>query len=72
MKVKAQTARTPVGAYPAPLDPNFHKQMEECETKEDLFALIISDKGFVCPDALNEVVARGLYQEYQKWKANED
>lgn len=69
MKVSAKKIKTPVGYFPAPMSPAFKGQLEKCKTNEDLFNLV-EEKGFINPDAFNEVDSRGLYQEYQQWKRN--
>lgn len=67
MKPVAKTIKTPVGYFPAPFSPAFASKLEQCNSNEDLFALV-EEKGFINPDAFNEVNARGLYFEYKKWK----
>lgn len=67
MKPIQKTAPTPIGNIPAPMSPRFEKDLEKCETNEDLFE-IVEDNGFINPDAFNEVCARGLYIDYQQWK----
>lgn len=64
MKIQAKTISTPVGIFPAPLNPHFQTELEKCETKEDLFAIVVETNGFINPDAINEVVVRGWYSEY--------
>ena len=67
MKLKAKTIWTPCGTMSAPFNPNFGKILENCKTNEDLFALV-DVNGFIDSDALNEVCARDLYNDYQNWK----
>ena len=67
MELVAKTIKTPVGAYPAPLDPYFVTVLAACQNDEDLFQLVETKQGFINPDALNEVEARGLYADYCKW-----
>ena len=67
MELVAKTIDTPVGVYPAPLNPAFFKELKKCKTNEDLFKLV-EPNGFINPDALNEVKARELLGEYQDWR----
>jgi len=71
MKPTAETVPTPIGDITAPVDPTFEDRLAECETREDLFELVHTEQGHVDPDALAEVRARGLYQEYQAWKGQD-
>ena len=66
MECQAKTIKTPVGNLQAPLNPHFKEQMQTCNDKYDLFKLV-DVNNFICPDAFNEVVHRGLYQEYLNW-----
>ena len=67
MEIKAKTISTPAGVFPAPLDPHFAKELAKCDTKKDLFQLVETREGFIVPDAMNEVVVRGWYNDYFKW-----
>lgn len=67
MEIQAKTISTPAGAFPAPLDPHFANELAKCDTKEDLFQLVETRQGFIVPDAINEVVVRGWYNDYFKW-----
>jgi hypothetical protein len=67
MDHQAKEIDTPVGPIEAPMDPSFSSKLSECSTREDLFRLV-EPGPFIDPDALAEVRARGLYQEYQDWK----
>lgn len=68
MKIRANHIETPIGFLPAPLSPDFPRVLGECKTNEDLFKLLESKRGFVNPDVFAEIEARGLYQEYKKWR----
>ena len=70
MKVEARSIKTPIGYYLSPLNPSFVKELEECQTNEDLFKLV-DVNGFINPDAFNEVNARNLYGDYCRWKKGE-
>jgi hypothetical protein len=67
MEVIAKTIKTPVGIFNAPLNPGFKETMAELNTEEDLFALV-DVGGFICPDAFNEVLSRGIFDKYKAWK----
>lgn len=67
MKSLAKTIKTPVGTYAAPLHPGFEEKLAKCSSDQDLFGMVETN-GFIDPDAFNEVRARGLYDEYKKWK----
>ena len=66
MKVRATKAWTPVGYWPAPMHPGFAAKLAKCETNEDLFALC--GRGLMDPDAFNEILARRLVPEYERWR----
>lgn len=67
----AQTfVKTPVGIFRGPLSPKFEDRLKDCRSDEDLFSLV-DCRGFIDPDALNEVLARNLYPEYKKWQKKE-
>jgi len=70
VKMQATHVDTPLGPYQAPLAPNWPAKLAQCETEEDLFALV-RENGMVNPDALAEVLARGLYGEYLSWTKRE-
>ncbi len=54
-------------SMPAPMRPGFAGELAGCESSEDLYSLV--EQGpFVDPDALNEVMARGLYADYAEWR----
>lgn len=67
MTMVAETVWTPFGFFKAPLDPSWPRKLARCHSNEDLFCLVIT-KGLVDPDALNEVQARGLYEQYLAWR----
>jgi hypothetical protein len=69
MKPKAKKIKTPLGFFPAPLNPGFKKQIESFTSNEELFQ-IVEVNGFINPDAFNEIIARDLYPEYIKFKNN--
>jgi len=71
MKPTAETVPTPTGGVTAPFDPTFEDRLAECETREELFELVRTERGHVDPDALAEVRARGLYEAYQAWKGQD-
>jgi len=59
MKLKAKLIDTPVGQYKAPLNPHFEEILSICKNELDLFKLV-EYKGFIDPDAFNEIVTRNL------------
>jgi len=67
MERKAQTIDTPNGPHAAPFDPSFEDRLADCNSKEDLF-MLVRRNGYVDPDALAEVEARGLLGAYYEWK----
>jgi len=64
---KAKMMETPVGMRVAPAHPRFVARLAQCKAREGLFAMVRC-AGLVDPDALNEVMFRGLYGEYCQWK----
>jgi hypothetical protein len=67
MKPLSKFIKTPVGNFRFPLSPGFIKDLEKCETNEDLFKLVESN-GFINPDAFTEIISRRLYYHYKLWK----
>lgn len=67
MKITPKIIKTPIGNFKDVLNPHFKEELEKCNTNEDLFALV-EYKGFINPDAFQEVISRSLYFEYCKWK----
>jgi len=67
MKPKAKYVDTPVGSFSFPMNPRFLNKLDACKTNENLF-MLVEHKGFINPDAFTEIVARGLGNEYKKWK----
>ena len=65
-QTKIKSTPTPVGRFAGHMSPAWPTELAKCKSNEDLFALV--DTGFINPDALNEVRARGLYQEFLEWK----
>jgi len=63
-KTPSQFIETPVGLrYHRP---GWTETLAKCETDEDLFALV-RQNNFIDPDALSEVLHRGLYWDYEEW-----
>lgn len=67
MKPYATRIDTPIGRIEAPLDPCFATDLHRCKTNVDLF-LLVERGGYIYPDALNEIMVRGLYNNYLQWK----
>ncbi len=67
MKAKSKTIKTPIGLFSFPMNPGFTQILDNCKSDEDLFKLV-EKNGFINPDAFTELNARGLYNEYKKWK----
>lgn len=65
--MKATTISTPVGTMKAPLHPRWEDKLEKCTSNVELFELVEPVKGFIDPDAINEVDARGLLEECKEW-----
>ena len=67
MKPTAISIHTPVGRIDAPYHPDFVDKLARCRTKFDLFRLAERSAENE-PDAFNEILARGLYDDYIVWR----
>lgn len=67
---KVKKTETPIGNLAGPISPAWQWELIECESREDLYQKV-DESGFINPDALNEVVARSLYSEYQPYKESQ-
>jgi len=54
-------------AQKKPFNPFWRHTVALCTSKEELFEQV-EPHGFINPDALNELTAQGLYNDYLNWK----
>jgi len=67
MKPKSSKMTAPISNMPLP--PGHKEKIEALQDKEELFSKV-EESGFINPTYFEEVLAQGLYSEYQEWKGN--